>query len=338
MQFSHPLFVCDIGGTNTRVALVREAGADAELLAHLKTADFQDFGAAIEAAAKTASVRPKSLIACGAGPVQGRSLHLTNAAWTIDGPDLAERLGLEQGLLLNDFEAQALALPALRPEWLRPIGPRHDEAAHEGLRLVLGPGTGLGVAALLTFEGRHMPFASEAGHVDFGPVGAEEEKLWPHLERVAGRVSAESVVSGPGLARVHKARSRLDGRAPPQIDGVAIVDRALQDRTGEEAKTVRLFWRLAARFASDMAIAFLARGGVTLCGGVLPRMIDLLDPDDFRARFEAKAPMDALARAIPTNLVVAPDAVLAGMAAIAAAPQRYAIDYAKRVWKPAQAA
>ena len=101
---------------------------------------------------------------------------------------------------------------------------------------------------------------------------------------------------------------------------------------GVERETLRRFWRLAARFAGDMAIAFLARGGVTLAGGVLPRLAPLLDEAEFRSAFEAKAPMDGLARAIPTRLVTAPNAVLAGMAGIAARPERFAIDYAARLW------
>ncbi|HVB89517.1 MAG TPA: glucokinase [Beijerinckiaceae bacterium] len=336
MRFPHPALVCDIGGTNTRVAILLQPGESIDLLAHLKTADFPDLGAAIEAALKSSPAPAKTMIACGAGPITGRSLHLTNAAWTIDGPALADRLGLTQGLLLNDFEAQALSLPALRSEWLRPIGEAVSDAS--GTRVVLGPGTGLGVAALLLSQGRFLPLSSEAGHMGFGPSSADEEQFWPHLERVDGRISAEAVISGPGLVRVHKARAAAAGRPIPQIDGVAIVDRALQAREGEEAQTVRAFWRLVARFAGDMAITFLARGGVTFGGGVLPRMIDLLDAAQFRRDFEAKAPMDALARSIPTQLVAAPDAVLAGMAAIAAEPDRYAIDYASRVWRPDQAA
>lgn len=338
MRFPHPVVVCDIGGTNVRVAIVDNPGDDAELLAHLKTADFPDLGAAIQATLRDRPKSARSVIACGAGPIVGRSLHLTNAAWTIDGPAIAERLGLAQGLLLNDFEAQALALPALRPEWLKPIGPNGSPAAPAGMRLVLGPGTGLGAAGLLESEGRFIPLPSEAGHIDFGPVGAEEERFWPHLEAVAGRISAESVISGPGMARVHRARMAAEGRSVPELDGAAIVERAHLDRAGEEARTVRVFWRLVARFAGDLAIAFLARSGVTLAGGVLAHILDLLEEAEFRAAFEAKAPMDALARSISTQIVTAPDAVAAGMAAIAAKPESYALDYPSRAWTHAQAA
>ena len=168
--------------------------------------------------------------------------------------------------------------------------------------------------------------------MDTGPVGSEETALWPHLERIGGRISAETVCSGPGLARLHAARwpSRAEYVAP--IDGVAIVERALADHGSAEGETVRLFWRLTARLAGDMALALLARGGVTLSGGILPRIVDLLDESRFRAAFEAKNPMTGLMGEIATSLIVAPDAVLAGMAAVAAAPDLYALDYATRAW------
>jgi glucokinase len=198
--------------------------------------------------------------------------------------------------------------------------------------VILGPGTGLGIGALVEAAGRHTPLASEACHIDFGPVGDEESALWPHLERVYGRVTTESVLAGPGLARVHAARVAALGGPKSTLDAPAVVAAALADRSGEEAASLRLYWRIVARFAGDMGVAFVATGGVTLAGGVLPRIVDFLDDAAFRRAFEAKAPVDALARRIPTRLVVRADAVLVGMAAIAAAPQRYAIDYAARAW------
>ena len=101
-----------------------------------------------------------------------------------------------RGLILNDFEAQALALPTVRSEWVRQIGDVHNTLG--GAQVVLGPGTGLGASALIEVEGRHFALASEAGHVDFGPVGAEEGAIWPHISMAPhGRISAETVFSGP---------------------------------------------------------------------------------------------------------------------------------------------
>jgi glucokinase len=328
--FPFPAVVCDTGGTNVRFALQAEPGATLGEIVHLITDDYPGLPDAVEAAAPKLGLRPRSMIVCGAGPVVGRTLKLTNAPWVMDGPETARRAGLAQGLLLNDFEAQALSLPAIQEDWTRPIGPLPFEG--KGPHLILGPGTGLGVAALVEAEGRFAPVSSEGGHIDLGPVWPEEFQLWPHLERVFGRVTGESVLNGAGLARVHRARMMALGRPDPHLEPPEVTAAALADPNGEAAASVRLYWRIMARFAGDMAVTFVATGGVTLAGGVLPRVVDFLDDATFRAAFEAKAPVDALARSIATRLIVRSDAVLAGMAAIAARPDRYAIDYDSRKW------
>ena len=328
--FEFPVLVCDTGGTNVRFALQPAPEAPLGAVVHLRTWDYAGLGQAIDAASAQIGARARSVIACGAGPVIGRTLKLTNAPWLMDGPAVARHCGLAQGLLLNDFEAQALALPAIPSAWSRLIGDRPFPG--RGTQVILGPGTGLGIGALIEASGRHTPVASEACHIDFGPVGEEEEKIWPHLARVHGRVTTESVMSGPGLARLHAARMALLCRPDLKLDGAGIFAAAEADAKSEAAATLRLFWRIIARFAGDMAIAFAAQGGVTLAGGILPRLVGYLDDRAFRQAFEAKAPVDALARSIPTRLIIQPEAVLVGMAAIAGAPDRYAIDYAARNW------
>ncbi len=328
--FPFPVLVCDTGGTNVRFALAREPGAGLGEIVHLHTGDYPGLPEAIEAAKPKLEAMPRSAIACGAGPVVGRTLKLTNASWVMDGPETARRAGLGQGLLLNDFEAQALSLPAIREAWARRIGALGFGA--EGPQVILGPGTGLGIAALVETDGRFAAVPSEACHIDFGPVWPEEFAIWPHLERAHGRVTSESVISGAGLARVHRARMIAQGLADPHVDPPVVTAAALADPQGEEATSLRLYWRIVGRFAGDMAVTFVATGGLTLAGGVLPRLVRFLDDAAFRHAFETKAPVDALARRIPTRLIIRDDAVLVGMAAIAAAPNRYAIDYASRAW------
>jgi glucokinase len=328
--FPFPVVVCDTGGTNVRFALAEAPGAPLSDIIHLHTGDYPGLPEAIEAAVPKLGARPRSAIACGAGPVAGRTLKLTNAPWVMDGPEAARRTGLAQGLLLNDFEAQALSLPTIPEIWERRIGPLKFGA--EGPQVILGPGTGLGVAALVEADGRFTPVSSEACHIDFGPISPEEYALWPHLERAHGRITSESVISGAGLARVHRARMMAKGAPDPHDEPQAVTAAALADRKGEAAASLRLYWHIVARFAGDMAVTFVATGGVTLSGGVLPRVVDFLDESAFRAAFENKAPVDGLAKRVPTRLVVKEEAVLIGMAAIAAAPDRYAIDYASRAW------
>src|SRR5262249_14422910 len=156
----------------------------------------------------------------------------------------------------------------------------------EGPQVILGPGTGLGVAALVDADGRFTPVSSEACHIDFGPVRPDEFELWPYLERAHGRITSESVISGPGLARVHRRRIMAKGTPDPRVEPRAVTTAALADIKSEEAASVRLYWQIVARFAGDMAVTFVATGGVTLSGGVLPRVVDLLDEGAFRQAFE----------------------------------------------------
>lgn len=331
VDFPYPLLVCDIGGTNVRIASVAARGDAPVAALHAETKSHSSLRTALETVQKRAPAPARSIVVCAAGPVSGAVVRLTNADWTIDGPALADALGLDQGLLLNDFEAQAVALPHLPSESLRPIGAGTADAGAP--QLVFGPGTGLGAAALLRSDGKWLPVVTESGHIGFGPADAAEENIWPLLERVEGRVTYESVVSGPGLVRLDAAlRSSLGQPASPR----AAADVVAAARGGDAAAiaAIRLFWRLTARCAGDLALAFLPRGGVTLAGGVLPHLTDWLDEDEFRRAFADKAPMAGLLAEIPVQLATEPQSALLGMAALAAAPGAYAIDYAARAWRP----
>lgn len=329
-SFPYPLVVGDIGGTNARFALVEKAGAPLQTLPKLKTGSFPGAAEAIASLASSMAEKPRSAVLCGAGPVNGRVCSLTNAPWVMDGPKILASLGLEEGLLLNDFEAQALSLPAIPTTDLMVLGP--DLPAGTGARVVLGPGTGLGVGALVASAGRYIPIPSEGGHIDLAAADEPEARVFANLQRVGGRIAGEVVLSGPGLERLHAARCAAEDLPHTTTHAAGIVETALAERDGEEARSVRLFLSILARFAGDMAITFGATGGVFLAGGILPRLAPMIDVAAFRKSFEAKAPVEWLPRTIGTRLVVSDHAVLHGMAAIAAEPSRYEIDYGRRLW------
>lgn len=344
-MFTYPLLICDVGGTHARFAVCRERGEPLSPALRLNTAQFSDFTQAARHVIETLDVRPQAMIVCAAGPLEGRTIQLTNASWRLDGPELADRLGLEQGLLLNDFEALALTLPALDAGDLvgicgSPNDPAGNAAAERGApRLAIGPGTGLGVAALIATGRRYLPLASEASHMDFAPLGEEEARIFALVARDCGRVSAETLLCGPGLLRLHMAHLASAGASAQalasarNLDAPALVTLARATRHGPEAQSVLLFWRLLARFCGDMALAFMARGGVVLCGNVVRQIAPLLDAQAFAAAFTAKSPMHALAASIPVSLLQREDAVLHGIAALAENPALYAIDYAQREWR-----
>ena len=320
--FPFPALVCDTGGTNVRFALLSEPGARLNDIVHLHTADYLGLAEAIEAAVPQLGTRPRSMIACGAGPVNGRTLKLTNAPWVMDGPEAARRTGLSQGLLLNDFEAQALSLPTIPEGWERRIGPR--KFGPERSQVIVGPGTGLGIAALVEADGRFTPISSEACHIDFGPVRPEEFRDLAYISNARTGASPVRVSFPARASRVcTDARMMSKGAPDPRVDPPTVTTAAATDPKGEEATVFRLYWHIVARFAGDMAVTFVATGGLTLSGGVLPRIVNFLDEAAFREAFEAKAPVDGLAKRIPTRLVTREDAVLVGMAAIASKPDRY---------------
>jgi glucokinase len=332
VEFPYPVLLCDIGGTNVRFSMLPAKGARPKQGLHFKTQNFPAFEDVLTAALSGLNAKPRSLIVCAAGPVDGRAVTLTNAHRTIAGPEIAVAAGLDQGLLLNDFEAQAFSLPFLEPAWTKPIGP--STAPMPGLQLIVGLGTGLGVAALLNISGLYFALSSEAGHMDFGPLGTEETVIWPYLDKGSlGRVCAETILSGHGLLRLHRARCAARGVATAIPSEIALIDKARENPCGEETATLQHCWILVARFAGDLALAFLAKGSVTLAGGILPRIVEFCDPALFRAAFESKAPYGELMRGIGTRLIVAENTVLSGMAEIAAAPQVFAINYAQRAWR-----
>lgn len=329
MNFPTPLLVCDIGGTNVRIARLEHPDSPLSAPVFLQTKAHANLDAAVLATGDLAK-GVRSLVACGAGPVIGRKLQLTNAPWLIDGAQIAERLGLAQGLLLNDFEALALSLPVIADADCQII--IAADAVASGPQLILGPGTGLGIGALIKAGGRYYPLASEACHNDFGPLGAEQEAFWPHLTREFGRVSTESVMSGRGLMDLHMARLQAKELPPDPMTPDAFSATAARNPASEAAASVRMFWQLIARFAGDMAITFMATGGVTLAGGVLPRLLPGLDKPAFAEAFRFKGPATPVARQIGVRLITAPDRVLKGMAAIATTPELYGIDYSTRAW------
>ncbi len=308
-------------------------------IVRLATQDFDGLISAARVAIETFGEKPASLLACAAGPVTGRHVQLTNAPWKlIGGEELATALELDQGLLLNDFEALAFSLPSLGPDSFAPLGVRQggakkSVATNSEIKVVVGPGTGLGVAALASTGRRYLALSSEAGHMGFAPQDDLEIEIFRRAGGQTGRVTAETFLSGPGLERLHQLLGAAMGSPITQsLAAPDIVAAAQRSPTGPEARSLRLFWRLLGRFCGDIALAFNARGGLVLAGDMTRCIAPLLDPEAFLREFQAKAPLEALACAIPVSCLQTPDAALQGLLAVAANPSLYVIDYANREW------
>lgn len=304
------ILLADLGGTNTRFALAAP-GAPPESIACLASDAFPGPAAAIAYFLRETGARPVAGVFAVAGLVEGDAIALTNRDWTFRLSDLAREFGLSRLRALNDFEAVAWAVSGLRPGDARPIGPPGAEGA--GAKVVCGPGTGLGVAALVPTEGSWRVIASEGGHVAFGAATTEEEPVFARLrEMTAGSVSAEMILSGPGLARLHQAMH--PGIAPVVSEAIVMGARAGEK---DASQTVGLFVRLLGRFAGDLALTFKAAGGVYLTGGLGCGLGALLDPVIFRGAFEAHPPHGSLLAGISTFVMTDEQPGLTGCAVYA---------------------
>lgn len=328
-DFRFPVLLADIGGTNARFALIAEAGAPVSLPLRLPTAGYARFeDAAREAIRRSGWPAPRTLLVGAAGPVRDRSIDLTNARWSLRHDAILEALGLDQGLLLNDFEVLSLALPHFSPSDLLAIG---TGRAADGARLVVGPGTGLGVGALVRAGDRLLPVSSEGGHVGLPPETAEEQAVYAHLGLDGRRAQAEMLLAGPGLPALYRALAVVNGWPVRDLESAAVVAGALGEDPAARA-AVRFQLDLLARYAGDMALTFLALGGVYLGGGMLPRIRSLIDPVAFRARFARNEAHAALLAGMPVWLITAEEPAFIGLAALARRPSDYWLDYEDRLW------
>jgi glucokinase len=303
------ILVCDVGGTRTRLALAARADGSWALSALEETRTTPDI---LEKVARFCAGKKLAAAAFGgAGPVNadGR-IELTNAGVCLDPAALARAAGVARAVVVNDFRAIAEAVPYLPRSSLIPCG-GGQAVAGEPI-VVLGPGTGLGATIGAMGPGGWHALQGEGGHTDLAPVDDEELEIWQRLRDAHGRLSVETVLSGPGLERLYAA---IAGRtlAAPEIDAAAW--------RGEPAavRAHALFTRWLGRVAGNLALIAGARGGVYLAGGILPRWSGRFDVAAFRRAFEDKAPYNAWLAAIPTTLLMHPYPGLIGLAVLAAA-------------------
>lgn len=326
-----PVLIGDIGGTNARFALIEAIDSPLQRMPDVKTGDHASIEEAIEAAvfARTA-LRPRSAIVALAGPIDGERVDLTNAAWVVEPRNVIARVGLEETILLNDFEAVSLALPDLTADDIETIG---EGTWQDGTRVAVGPGTGLGVASVVRGRTAWIAVPGEGGHIDMGPVSPRDFAIWPHLERVEGRITSEALVSGAGLVRLYRAICASDGVRPSLELPQEITEAGLGGANAQAAETTSLFATYLGRMAGDLALIFMARGGVFLAGGISAKIAPLLHSGAFRAAFIDKEPHRDLLKTVPTAIITKTDPALAGIAAYARAPGNFVVDLGGRRWR-----
>lgn len=309
--------VADIGGTNARFALADEKLGLCEIRQYA-CADFAGPDLAVKEYIKDSGAvnirRGCFAVAC---PADADSIHFTNSHWRFSLRDIAQRLGLQHLSAINDFTALAYAVNGLKADERVQIG---GGAALPGFaKAVIGPGTGLGVSGLLPCGDRWVAVSGEGGHVGFAPSNAQEDAILQNLRKKYGRVSAERLLCGQGLADLHQALLEIDGDPSPQPFSAMEVSRLAETSgdtpEGQNARrTISVFFRILGTVAGDLALTLGAKGGVYIGGGIVPRFATQFAASDFRRQFEAKGRFQSYLEKIPVWLITAATPALRGAA------------------------
>jgi len=292
--------VGDIGGTNSRFGLVEPGSTRVAGIAVQKNDDFASLEDSIAAylSAKGLNSLAAAAIAV-AGPVDGGTVSLTNRGWRFTRETLKAAAKVRQFRLLNDFEALALSLPHLEGEDLVQIGGEPPEKP--AVKIVLGPGTGLGMATLAPLpQGGWMALPGEVGHITL-PVVTREEFDWrERMSKPGVLFESEDAITGGGLLRMYRAVAPAPALSTPE----EVLQAALAGTDAAAVKTLNQFIAWLARIAGDAAMTTQARGGVYLAGGIAPSIVETLKSGDFRTIFQEKGRLAHVMRPIPVYVII----------------------------------
>ncbi|MGN6524915.1 MAG: glucokinase [Burkholderiaceae bacterium] len=300
-----PRLLGDVGGTNARFALQEAPDAGPTQVVTYRGADYPNFEQAIlHYLSQVSGPRPVQGAIGIANPIVGDHVKMTNSSWSFSIEGIRQKAGFSRFLVVNDFTALALSLPALEPAHLRRIGGgTADPASAVGL---LGPGTGLGVSGLVRVDGkRTVPLGGEGGHVSLAPANAREDAVVAVLRDRFGHASAERALSGSGLVNLYEALCAIDGVAARALEPAGVTADATSGADVRCVEAVDMFFAFLGSCAGNLALTLGARGGVYIGGGIPPRLGDWIDRSAFRERFIAKGRFRDYLDAIPTWLIVA---------------------------------
>jgi len=296
--------IADIGGTHSRLAL-DSPGEGQKHIETFKNKDFPDLACIIER--YFTNLEPAQLprtaafaVAC---PIAGDLIKLTNLDWEFSVSGYKSRFGLDKLLVINDFSAIALAIPELQDGDLMQIG---TGKAKSGYPVgVIGPGTGLGVAVLVPVDDDWVSIASEGGHVTLAASTERETGLIELVREQFGHVSAERLLSGPGLAILYQMLAKSKGKSVEVLDAPELMSRARTQVDPLAMETADTFFSMLGATAGNLALTLGAKGGIYLAGGILPRISDMLLVSRFRESFLDKGRYRSYLETVPTCLITA---------------------------------
>jgi glucokinase len=310
-----PRLLADIGGTHARFALEYAPGKIGGVRV-LRGTDYPGLAEATAAYLRQFEI-PGIRHACVAiaNPVQGDSVRMTNHDWSFSIDATRRQLKLDTFLVVNDFTALAMALPHLDASDCRQVG---GGAAIDGKAIgLVGAGTGLGVGGLIFSGGRPIALESEGGHATFSPADEKEAAILRYCWRIYPHVSAERLVSGPGIGLLYQALADLNGKKNAEaLETPEIIKHAREGTDPLCVETIECFCGMLGTVASNVALTLGALGGVYIGGGIFPRLGEYFIRSPFRRRFESKGRFEGYLSAIPTWIITAPYPAFYGVAVI----------------------
>jgi glucokinase len=313
----------DVGGTTTRLAAFELTGGRLRVVVEqtYRAADYSSLDEVIAQFVTAHALRPTHACCGISGPVHDGSAKPTNLPWIIEANSLARQLHLPAFELINDLEANAGGVAALEPVDIETLNT--GESGVRGNAAVIAAGTGLGEAGLFWDGRHHRPFACEGGHGDFAPRNALEIELLQYLSTKFGRVSYERVVSGQGLCNIYEFLCQTPGRVEvPEVAAAmrgqdlaaAISDAALSRRSPVCMLALDTMVSIYGAEAGNVALKFMAYGGLYVGGGIAPKIIVKLRDEMFMRAFLTKGRMQPVLSAMPVHVIMNPNTALLGAA------------------------
>jgi glucokinase len=303
----------DIGGTNARFAIAE--GGKYRQLSHVENEHYPSLHDAIADYLKALSEADRANLLGAlaiAGPVLGDRISLTNKAWSFSIEELKESLRLTRLAVVNDFAANAYAIPHLTPQQKFAIGPAIADA--HGNIGIIGPGTGLGMSSLIPHGNGRTLVTGEGGHATLAASTEEEFAIIQMLRKRWSHVSAERVLSGAGLVNLYEALCAIRGIEPLMFSPADVTKHAMNKSDEVCVRAFDHFCEFLGSVAGDIALTIGAFGGVYIAGGILLRFKEAFAASAFRQRFEAKGRFASMLAKMPTWLILEESPGLIGLA------------------------
>ena len=293
--------VGDVGGTNARLALCAMNSGEISQAKTYSGLDYPSLEAVIRVYLEEHNTQVEDACIAIACPIKGDWVAMTNHTWEFSIAEMKQNLGLKHLDIINDFTAVSMAIPVLADSDKLQFG---GAAAQEGKPVaVYGAGTGLGVAHLVKGGDQWLSLPGEGGHVDFAPNSEEEDDVLHALRAELGHVSAERLLSGPGLVNLYRGLVLADERIPEALQPKDVTERALADSCTDCRRALSLFCVLMGRFGGNLALNMGTFGGVYIAGGIVPRFLEVFKSSGFRVAFEDKGRFQGYLKDIPVFLI-----------------------------------